>query len=438
MSSEAAREVRTDMVRLPAAAGWLRMLGVEGALDSADHPLLAAILDTTGQPEAVAVDLSAVREVSVAAARGLAACAAELDRRGLRLLLAAPSEEVTRALTAAGGTADTGNGAGNGAGNGTAAGRLIVLPSAQDLITACVPDLPETARATTAPAPASFPTTPDEKPEQEQAQALEQEIERLRGKVRDLKGKVRTHPMIAQAQGVLQERYRLRDGQAAFALLRNASQQHNVKLRSLASAVLNAPRPKSGTARWFPDRTRTRPPELPALPQVNGEATNRSAVISAVLHQSLTLSDTPMGNVQLADRHAGGLRIEEHHGLNEEFVDYFDLVGKEGTSCALAARNVTRVTVTDVATDPVFTDEARHKILQAGSRAAHSTPLTTANGVCLGMVSTHHDRPQQLLAPAQARALDRIGDQAGRWLAWHHRTIVLDALEHLHRTATTV
>ncbi|WP_169746136.1 ANTAR domain-containing protein [Streptomyces violens] len=414
MSSEAAREIRTDMVRLPAAAGWLRMLGVEGALDSADHPLFAAIRDTTGQPEAVAVDLSVVREVSVAAARGLAACAAELDRRGIRLLLAAPSEEVTRALTAANGRADA---------------RPIVLPTAQDLITACVPDLPETGRAADVP----LATPPDEKPEQE----LEKEIERLRSKVRDLKGKVRTHPMIAQAQGVLQERYRLRDGQAAFALLRSSSQQHNVKLRALAAAVLNAPRPKSGTARWFPDRTRTRPPKLPALPQVNGDATNRSAVISAVLHQALTVSDTPMGNVQLADRHAGGLRIEEHRGLNEEFVDYFDLVGKEGTSCALAARNVTRVTVTDVATDPVFTDEARYKILQAGSRAAHSTPLTTANGVCLGMVSTHHERPQQLLGPAQARALDRIGDQAGRWLAWHHRTIVLDALEHLHRTAVT-
>ncbi|MFC6063495.1 ANTAR domain-containing protein [Streptomyces ochraceiscleroticus] len=435
MKSEAAREIRTDMVRLPAAAGWLRMLGVEGALDSADHPLLAAIRDTAGQPEAVAVDLSTVREVSVAAARGLAECAAELDRRGIRLLLAAPSEEVTRALTAANGNgnADTANGTantGNGAGKGTADGRLVVLPTAHDVITACVPAPPETVRAAAVPAPLA--TTPDEKPEPE----LEQEIERLRGKVRDLRGKVRTHPMIAQAQGVLQERYRLRDGQAAFALLRNASQQHNVKLRSLASAVLNAPRPKSGTARWFPDRIRTRPPKLSALPQVNGDATHRGAVISAVLHQSLTLSDTPMGNVQLTDRHAGGLRIEAHHGLNEEFVDYFDLVGKEGTSCALAARNVTRVTVTDVATDPVFTDEARYKILQAGSRAAHSTPLTTANGVCLGMVSTHHDRPQQLLAPAQARALDRIGDQAGRWLAWHHRTIVLDALEHLHRTAT--
>ncbi|MER7397634.1 ANTAR domain-containing protein [Streptomyces sp. NPDC000151] len=426
MDSGAAREIRTDIVRLPAAAGWLRMLGVEGVLDSADHPLLAAILETTGQPRAVAVDLSAVREVSVAAARGLAACAAELDRRGIRLLLAAPSEEVTRALTAANGAAD--------AANGTAAARLVVLPTAHDLITACVPDLPEAAvRAAVACAPAPAPdllaATRDE--------SSEQEIERLRGKVRDLQAKVRTHPMIAQAQGVLQERYRLPDGQAAFALLRNASQQHNVKLRALAAAVLNAPRPKSGSARWFPDRIRTRPPELPALPQVNGEATNRSAVISAVLHQSLTISDTPMGNVQLADRHAGGLRIEEHHGLNEEFVDYFDLVGKEGTSCALAARNVTRVTVTDVATDPVFTDEARYKILQAGSRAAHSTPLTTANGVCLGMVSTHHDRPQQLLVPAQARALDRIGDQAGRWLAWHHRTIVLDALEHLHRTAVT-
>ncbi|POX42315.1 hypothetical protein C3486_06105 [Streptomyces sp. Ru73] len=387
------------------------MLGADGTLDSADHPLFPAIREAGGEPQAVAVDLSGVREMSGSAARALAACAVELGRRDIRLMVAAPSEPAARAL-AVDGAADSG---------------LIVLPAAHDLLTTCVPDLPEPSWDGTPAAPAPEPVL--------DAQSRE-EVERLRGKVRDLQAKVRTHPLIAQAQGVLTERYRLRDSRAAFKLLQSASQQHNVKLRTLAAAVLNAPRPGTGAARWFPDRVRTRPPRLPALPQVNEDSANRSAVISAVLHQTLQISETSMGNVQLADRYSGGLRIEKHQGLNEEFLDYFDVVGEDGTSCALAARNGTRVTVTDVATDPVFSEEARYKILQAGSRAAHSTPLTTARGICLGMVSSHHERPHQLLAPAQARALDRIGDQAGRWLAWHQRTVVLDALEHLHGLAT--
>ncbi|GAA0447948.1 ANTAR domain-containing protein [Streptomyces olivaceiscleroticus] len=412
MNDKGAREIWSGVIRLPAAAGWLQMLGADGMLESADHPLFSTILETEGQPQAVAVDLSGVRRMSGAAARALAKCATELGSRDIHLMVAAPSDEAARAL-AVDEVADSG---------------LVLLPEIHDLITACVPDLPDSLWNGGASAAVPLPAT--------ELDALSrEELDRLRGKVRDLQAKVRTHPLVAQAQGVLQERYRLRDGQAAFTLLQTASQRHNVKLRSLASAVLSAPRPEQGETRWFPDRVRTRPPKLTALRQVNSESANRGAVISAVLHQTLLISDTAMGNVQLADRHAGGLRIEKHQGLNEEFVDYFDVVGKDGTSCAQAARNVTRVTVTDVATDPVFSEEARYKILQAGSRAAHSTPLTTGRGICLGMVSSHHERPVHLLGPAQARAMDRIGDQAGRWLAWHQRTVVLDALEHLHRLA---
>ncbi|MFI9025582.1 ANTAR domain-containing protein [Streptomyces sp. NPDC053560] len=412
MNDKGTREIWSGVVRLPAAAGWLQMFGAEGALESGDHPLFPAILETEGEPQAVAVDLSGVQEMTFAAACALAKCAEELRRRDIHLMVAAPSEQAARAL-AVDEVADSG---------------AVLLPAIHDLITACVPDLPDALWNGGASAEVPVPATAlDGLPQQE--------FDRLRGKVRDLQAKVRTHPLIAQAQGILQERYRLPDGQAAFTLLQAASQRYNVKLRTLASAVLSAPRPESGATRWFADRVRTRAPKLAALPQVNSESANRSAVLSAVLHQTLLISDTPMGNVQLADRHAGGLRMEKHAGLNEEFVDYFDVVGKDGTSCSLAARNVTRVTVTDVATDPVFDEEARYKILQAGSRAAHSTPLTTGRGICLGMVSSHHERPVQLLSPAQARAMDRIGDQAGRWLAWYQRTVVLDALEHLHRMA---
>lgn len=86
----------------------------------------------------------------------------------------------------------------------------------------------------------------------------------------------------------------------------------------------------------------------------------------------------------------------------------------------------------DVESDPVFSEPARRAILAAGSRACHGVPLTTASGLCVGMVSAHLDRPVQGLTTAQTKALDTVGGEAGRWLAWHDRTVVLDALEHLH------
>ncbi len=102
------------------------------------------------------------------------------------------------------------------------------------------------------------------------------------------------------------------------------------------------------------------------------------------------------------------------------------------TSCGQAARERQQVTVKDVAVADVFDDDARHAILQAGSRAAHSLPLTTRTGAVLGMVSSHHERPLTGLSGTQLAALDAVGGSVGQWLLWHRHTLVLDALEHLH------
>lgn len=258
------------------------------------------------------------------------------------------------------------------------------------------------------------------------------EVERLRDEVRGLRARARTRPLIAQAQGILQERYRLPDGDSAFALLQRASQRHNLKLRSLAGALLTAPRPGPDDPLWFPRRAHHAEPALSFTSPVRSDTGNRSAVLSAVLSQTLAVVGTHMGNVQLADLVDGGLYIEKHTGLTEDFVDFFAYVGDDGTACAKAARDVAQLTVRDVASDPVFDEPARAAILAAGSRAVHSVPLTTAAGLCVGMVSAHAARPLDELSHAQLKALDVVAAESGRWLAWHDRTVVLDALEYLH------
>ncbi|GAB2933584.1 ANTAR domain-containing protein [Streptomyces heilongjiangensis] len=265
-------------------------------------------------------------------------------------------------------------------------------------------------------------------------EAMREEVARLRAEVRQLRTRMESRPLIAQAQGMLRERYALPDTETAFALLQRVSQQYNVKLRTLAGAAVTAPRPDGRGTEWFPGRARHAEPSLTfkeGRERRTGRG-NRSEVLTAVLGQTLAVVGTDMGNVQIADRSERGLRMERHTGLTEDFVDFFAFVGEEGTSCALAARDIAQVTVRDVATHPVFTDDARRAILLAGSRACHSVPLTTESGLCVGMVSAHLDRPVQELTGAQIKALTVVGAEVGAWLSWYDRTVVLDALEHLH------
>ncbi|MFF7376508.1 ANTAR domain-containing protein [Streptomyces massasporeus] len=258
------------------------------------------------------------------------------------------------------------------------------------------------------------------------------ELERLRAEVRDLRARARVRPLISQAQGIVQERYALPDAESAFALMQQASQRYNVKLRTLAGVLVTAPRPEGTETLWFPGRVRGPEPDLTFTRAHLSGSGSRRAVLKAVLSSTLAVVGTDMGNVQLSDRVRGGLSIEQHTGLTADFVEFFAHVGDDGTACARAARDLAQVTVRDVESDPVFTEPARRAILAAGSRACHSVPLTTESGLCVGMVSAHVDRPLDALTTTQTKTLDTVGNQAGRWLAWHDRTVVLDALEHLH------
>ncbi|MFC8917795.1 ANTAR domain-containing protein [Streptomyces sp. NPDC057116] len=260
------------------------------------------------------------------------------------------------------------------------------------------------------------------------------EVARLRDQLRHFRAQARNRPLVAEAQGILRERYKLADAETAFALMQDASQRFNVRLRTLATGVVRLERPGDRADQWFPGRVRHPAPTLDTLAIDDTVHVPRGAVLGAVLSQTLAVTGTHMGNVQIGDHAAGGLWLEKHTGLSEDFVDFFDFVGGEGTSCAQAAKDMTQVTVRDVATAPVFAEDARRTILEAGSRSAHSVPLV-AGGRCVGMVSAHFERPIQELHAAQLRALEHTGREVGRWLAWYDRTVVLDALEHLHALA---
>lgn len=94
------------------------------------------------------------------------------------------------------------------------------------------------------------------------------------------------------------------------------------------------------------------------------------------------------------------------------------------------------MTVADVASDPIFAGHAsREVILESGTRAVQSTPVPGRTGHCVGMISTHFGRAGRRLTAAEESAMDALATETAGWLKWYERTVVRDALEHLHLLA---
>ncbi|MFD5724446.1 ANTAR domain-containing protein [Streptomyces sp. NPDC127036] len=237
------------------------------------------------------------------------------------------------------------------------------------------------------------------------------------------------------AQQVLVDRYRLGSPVEGFELLRGTSQRFNVKLHTLADLVVRIGGPDAGAVQWFPRRPRPAAPALPGLRVPPEARTSHAAVLQAALRRVLHITETDMGNVQLAEHRM--LRLEKHTGLNRQFTEFFAFVQDSTTACAQAARQRQQVTVKDVESADIFDEDSRQAILQTGSRAAHSLPLISRAGQVIGLISSHHEQPLRGFSRPQLAALSSTGAAVGGWLHWHRQTAVLDALEHLHATART-
>ncbi|GGL62755.1 hypothetical protein GCM10010129_02970 [Streptomyces fumigatiscleroticus] len=392
---------RAQVVRWPGVAGGLWLVRGTETIDTPDDPVLRLAARPGRGCRVVVLDMARVRALSVHAAGGLLSCARRLADRGCPLFLLSPPPETRRTVQRA-----------------DRAGVLRIRPSLRAVVAECTPRRP-VPEATTGP----------------DARGTACEEERLRTELRDLRRQLRSQAAIAQALGLIRGRYGVPDERTAFALLRESSQRHNVKLRMLAAALTTAPAPREAAGEWFPDRIRRPAPPLPFATGSGPAGPNRTRVIEALLDRALDIGRADMGDVQLADPVTEELWMEAHRGHTQTFLNFFDRTGRDGSACALALRQGVPVTVLDVATDVQCPPESRAALLASGSRACHSTPVPAPDGTVLGTVSVHYRRPGTLLDHARVQALDELGRQAGAWLDWHRSTVVVDALEDLHTHA---
>ena len=161
---------------------------------------------------------------------------------------------------------------------------------------------------------------------------------------------------------------------------------------------------------------------LHELSVITAGASNLTKVLKAALDVTMVLHSADFGNVQVYEPEIHALRIAVQCGFEPEFLDHFAQVdAREPSACGLALAGRKRKIVSDTETDPDYLP-CRDVARAAGYRAVQSTPLFSACGEPLGMLSTHFRAPRwfteseqrqtDLIAHELARVIERTRAQA--------------------------
>lgn len=153
-------------------------------------------------------------------------------------------------------------------------------------------------------------------------------------------------------------------------------------------------------------------------------------VLQVALADVVALLGAERGNVQLLD--AGGrLVIVAQLGLSHEFLSVFRRVElHEGSVCARAAKEKRIMFVPDVEKDPEFSPYLQ-VAREIPFRAVLSSPLVTADGRFIGMISVHSAnlfQPTPLELDALKRYCTELADSVWTHLKLTDRHEVAEAL----------
>jgi GAF domain-containing protein len=139
-------------------------------------------------------------------------------------------------------------------------------------------------------------------------------------------------------------------------------------------------------------------------------------IADRAIRDAMRLAGAQFAHLQIFDWNSDDLVILAQRNFRAPFLQHFAAIRDDGDRlCGRALAEGGPLTVADVATDPHFAAH-RDVALAEGVRALQITPLRTARGDCLGVLSIHFGNPRAFVR----NDLDRMID---------HATAVADRLQ---------
>ena len=141
------------------------------------------------------------------------------------------------------------------------------------------------------------------------------------------------------------------------------------------------------------------------------KADDQQALLEEILDATIALHAADFGAIRLFDVQSNTLRLAAHRGLEQRFLDRYGVVDcRDAPMWAAAMLRGERVVIEDV-------ESTAYEFLQGivrfiGCRAMQSTPLFTAEGAPIGMLTTHFLSPRRF-SHNELRFTDLYARQAG-------------------------
>lgn len=228
----------------------------------------------------------------------------------------------------------------------------------------------------------------------------------------------------------LQRQHGLADPETGFSALQKASQTHNVKLRSVAAALVSA-----GESTVQRRSRRAGPPPLTFSERGTAAQPNRTHVLHDLLRNVIGLTGAEYGVVQLRDPVHGGLVIECQHGFGRPFLDVFSYVDDTGTASGTTLVRGSQTFVDDVETSSIYAYDDRQVVLNAGVRSVLSTALRHPKKGVYGAVTVAFAAPHRVPTALVAERIQQQADECASWLRWYDSAAMPRVLAAVHAAA---
>lgn len=231
-----------------------------------------------------------------------------------------------------------------------------------------------------------------------------------------------SHATVRAAVAQLQHDHAMLNADNAFDTLHRVARRHGVKLRHLAAAVVNgASTPKSTPA-----------PALSFSLRGRGEAPKPAEVLADLLTTAVELTSATGGLVQLKDALHGGLCVESHTGLDDDYRYHFSYVDDGTTAAGRATAHCEVTRVDDVTVSPLhsFADQA---VLAAnGVRAELAVPMCDEDSRNRGAVTVTFDARHPHIDPFAVEMLHGHADSCAQWLRWYDAAVMPALVAAVH------
>ena len=183
---------------------------------------------------------------------------------------------------------------------------------------------------------------------------------------------------------------------------------------AVASQVINERKEAEDALKLLSEDLAAEVESLETLHRINTrfiKYADANTIYQEILEESIALTGADCGNMQMVADDLCSLEMIAHKGYSEAFAKRYRRIPGDQTVCLKTMEDMARTIEEDMPHSTIFDEDDRRFLQEEGLICVQSTPMLSAAGNLLGILSTHYKSPHKF-SERELRNLDLLSRQA--------------------------